>query len=98
MALLALVRTQLAAAAPVGPGTLRDFAGRPEVVELRGRVVAEPERTALGTRLRVAGEEARSRAIAGTAYGDLLATVPDGSWRYGDRVVLVGRVDRPVDR
>lgn len=95
---LAVARGQVASA-PLGPGSIVDYAGLAGgPVEVRGSVVAEPERGATGTRVRIAAEEARSPAMAGTTYGHLLVSAPRGEWRYGDRVVVVGRIELPLDR
>ncbi|HEY3107680.1 MAG TPA: ComEC/Rec2 family competence protein, partial [Chloroflexota bacterium] len=96
-ALLAILRAQ-AADTPAGPGSVLDYADLGVDFELRGRIVAEPERVDRGTRLRVAALELRSGAIAGTTFGDVHAIAPGDDWRYGDLVALTGRLERPLDR
>jgi ComEC/Rec2-related protein len=96
-ALLAVLRAQ--AVGPLdGPGSVVEYADLGLEVELRGRVVAEPERADRGTRLRVAAAEVRSPAVAGTTFGDVRAIAPGDDWRYGDLVALTGRLERPLDR
>jgi competence protein ComEC len=94
--LLGVARGQVVEPGP-GPGSVLELAGLGPV-ELRGRIVDEPERSGVGYRLRVAAAEARGRASAGTTYGVVLATVPDGDWRYGDEVIVTGPLEQPVDR
>jgi competence protein ComEC len=95
-ALLGVLRVQ-AEAPEVGPGTIASWADRGRV-EVQGRVVAEPERLDRGVRLRVAVERVVGDGGGGRARGDLVALAPPGGWRYGDRLGLVGQVERPTDR
>ena len=95
-ALLGIARGQVVEPGP-GPGSVLDLVGLGPI-ELRGRIVDEPERSGVGFRLRVAAAEVRGRGSAGTTYGVVLATVPDGDWRYDDEVIVTGSIERPVDR
>src|SRR5438045_6585728 len=74
LALAGVLRGQVARP-PLGPGSVVEYADLGPL-EVRGRVVGEPERADRGARVRVAAAEVRGPSIAGTTFGDLLATVP----------------------
>ena len=85
---------------PATPGgSLTSWTYAAEPVEVVGRVADEPSGDAQGAQLRIAAEEIRwGTGGAAPVVGGLLATVPAGDWRYGDRVAVAGKLERPVDR
>jgi competence protein ComEC len=64
---------------------------------IKGLVTADPDRRDLYTNLEVAAEEIRTLDDLRfeTVQGLLLAKVPPGDWRYGDRVYLQGYLRTP---
>src|SRR5688572_5088342 len=94
-AVLGVLRAQ-AERADTGPGSVAAWAGRGRV-ELQGRIAGEPTVLDRAVRLRVEVDHVGGPGGGGAARGALVALAPPGGWRHGDRVALVGPVERPVD-
>jgi competence protein ComEC len=94
-AVLGVLRAQ-AESADTGPGSVAAWAGRGRV-EVQGRIDGEPAVLDRAVRLRVEVDHAGGPGGGGAAHGALLALAPPGNLRHGDRVALVGPVERPVD-